>query len=98
MEQVLFLKIKLALNSLALIEMAKNTAMAFIFLRMALNMKVSNFNDKIFFIQIIKTYLIKGKFKNDKFNGKGTITNADNDKYIGEFKDGVKSGKGTTYN
>ncbi len=44
MEQVPFLKIKQVLDLLGLIAMVKNTVKVFIFLRMALNMKVEKPN------------------------------------------------------
>jgi hypothetical protein len=37
-----------------------------------------------------------GEFKNDKFNGQGTLTYADGgNKYVGEFKDDLLNGQGT---
>jgi hypothetical protein len=36
-----------------------------------------------------------GEWKDDKRNGKGTMTWADGDKYYGEFKDGYRHGQGT---
>ena len=36
-----------------------------------------------------------GEFRNDAFNGHGTITWANGNKYVGEFKDGKMNGQGT---
>ena len=36
-----------------------------------------------------------GEWKDNKYNGQGTVTYASGDKYVGEFKDGKKNGQGT---
>ena len=36
-----------------------------------------------------------GEFKDDQYNGQGTLTWSDGEKYVGEFKDGKRSGQGT---
>jgi hypothetical protein len=37
------------------------------------------------------------KFKDGKYNGKGTYYYADGRRYEGEYKDDVRNGKGTYY-
>jgi hypothetical protein len=38
-----------------------------------------------------------GEFKDDKYNGRGTLSFANGNKYVGEFKDGDYNGLGTMY-
>jgi hypothetical protein len=38
-----------------------------------------------------------GEFRDDKRNGKGTLTFSNGERYVGEWKNGLKSGEGTFF-